>query len=177
MLKAWELEGFADLSESGKLVYFYLCAKKKASTVLIPKTLGITKAKAEKAIKELVKVGAIAIEKKRAIVTEDAPKKKEPADNGQPEVFEAFWSVYPRKEDRMTAEKAFRHINEAEKNRIIAAARNYATQCEVKKTEPKYIYKPVNFIKKLIYLSYIVEETKYRDDHALDTILEWGECL
>lgn len=173
MLNAWEADNFTDLSDAGKLVYFYLCSRHRASMSLIIKTLGITQKKAERAVKELSKANLVQTEKKSVFLIEEkktpTPRKTEPD-----EIFESFWTVYPRKEDKARAQKAFKNIDIAEKNKIILAAKNYATQCFVKKTEQQYIYKPLNFIQKLIYLSYINEETHYRNDSALDSILDWG---
>jgi hypothetical protein len=61
--------------------------------------------------------------------------------------FDSFWNLYPRKEDKKKAFEKFKTaIKKHDVQIIIDGTRDYAKQCEIKKTEKRYIKLPSSFL-------------------------------
>lgn len=62
--------------------------------------------------------------------------------------FEAFWSVYPRKEDKGQAYKKYqaRLKDGFSPEELLQAAEQYARQCQTQRTEPQYIKHAKTFL-------------------------------
>lgn len=75
--------------------------------------------------------------------------------------FEEFWQVYPRHVDKGNAYKKYAaRLNDGYSDvELIAAAANYAKQCEQENTEPKYIKHPKTFLSEAMpFLDYLEKQ-------------------
>lgn len=84
----------------------------------------------------------------------DPEPEKKPAEpekkkrNDYAVAFEEFWKVYPRKVDKGNAYKKYQaRLNDGYSDaELLAAATNYANQCQKDKTETKFIKHPKTFL-------------------------------
>lgn len=82
---------------------------------------------------------------------EPEPKQEAPLlfsmDEEQPEPFDQFWQVYPRREGKGQALKAFSNaLDKADYAAIVAGARQYAEHCARFNTERQYIRLPATWL-------------------------------
>ena len=74
--------------------------------------------------------------------------------------FEKFYEAYPRKKSRALAEQAYidiiLHAGITEKN-ILAAAQNYAKECEKFKTKEQFRKMTHNWLKGMVWIDYLPE--------------------
>lgn len=86
---------------------------------------------------------------KLSMVNEEAAvSKTKSTSNRYTKAFEEFWQVYPRRVDKGNAYKKYAaRLNDGYSDTdLIAAAANYAKQCELENTESKYIKHPKTFL-------------------------------
>lgn len=84
----------------------------------------------------------------------DSEPEKKPAESEKKKrndygvAFEEFWKVYPRKVDKGNAYKKYQaRLNDGYSDaELLAAATNYANQCQREKTEAKFIKHPKTFL-------------------------------
>ena len=74
-----------------------------------------------------------------------------PAKKEEPDRFSQFWNVYPKKKSKGDAERAWqRALKKTEAEKIIAAVRVFARQCEDK--DPQFIKHPATWLNSESYL-------------------------
>lgn len=68
--------------------------------------------------------------------------------NGYPPEFEEFWLIYPRQKEKRKAFKVWqaRRKGGVDPQTLVAAATNYATECQRKGTESQFIKLPATFL-------------------------------
>lgn len=81
--------------------------------------------------------------------------------------FEKFYEAYPRKKSKTLAEQAYidiiLHAGVTEK-RILAAAQNYAKECEKLKTKERFIKMPHNWLNGMVWVDYLPENYREIED-------------
>lgn len=76
-----------------------------------------------------------------------------PSSTDEPDPFDTFWSIYPRREDKIDARKAWtRATKSSESADIIAAAKRYAAECQGK--ERQFVKLPATWLNKGSWLNY-----------------------
>lgn len=82
---------------------------------------------------------------------------QEVQDNG---LFDKFWNIYPRKDNRHAALKKFNLLSAQKQKEIIALTRYFAD--EMKDRAQEYILMATNYLKQERYLDYEQEETTFK---------------
>ena len=89
--------------------------------------------------------------------TED--EKQNTEDRDAETSFSSFWDAYPKKEREAEARKAFDALLKKGEDEtvLIAAATEYARHCRKDRTEKRYIFFPVNFLRDERYKDFVKE--------------------
>mgnify|MGYP006993424051 CR=1 FL=1 len=80
----------------------------------------------------------------------------------QPEGFDEWYKIYPRKVGRVDAEKAFANLFKkgVDLELLMQATRGYAVQCEIDNVEPKFIKLPASFLRNERWRDYVPHTNK-----------------
>ena len=77
--------------------------------------------------------------------------------------FEEFFSVYPKRANRYLAECEYAGLiacKNISEDSLVQSAKNYAEVCRILKTQDRYIKKPDNFLKDMVFVDYLPENYK-----------------
>lgn len=94
--------------------------------------------------------------------------------NNYSEQFLSFWEIYPRKEGKAEAFKAWERLLKEgyTPEQLTAAAQRYRASCERKKTERDYIKKGVNFLRHRTFEDYLAGQPPAEEDDPTRKRLE-----
>lgn len=92
-------------------------------------------------------------------------------------LFEDFWSAYPKKKNRPNAERAYckvimddAHITEAD---LVISSKNYADAISILGTEERFIKNPDRFITDNTFIDYL--ESNYKKPSAVKTTVKQNQ--
>lgn len=73
--------------------------------------------------------------------------------------FDEFWNLYPKKINRFLAEQEYAGMLATTaglgEEQLLAAAKNYAEACQIKKTREQYIKNPENWLRDSSWIDYL----------------------
>ncbi len=85
--------------------------------------------------------------------------------------FGEFWNLYPKQKNRFLAEQEYAVLiastKELTEEQLLAAVKNYAETCQIKKTREQYIKNPENWLKDSAWVDYLPEN--YQRPTKVDT--------
>lgn len=62
--------------------------------------------------------------------------------------FQQFWNIYPKKKEKIDANKAWRQLTKSQQEECIIASNNYAIECQQEGKEQRHIKLPKTFLNK-----------------------------